>query len=181
MLAALLWLLGALVVLIVVLAATPVTCEFGLARDPELRFRVLLRFLGGRTPAIPLRRGSARKRPQKPPRRPEDGKSKRRRGRDRVSVRSIVELVSEVLARIRVRRLSVDGTFGTGDPAETGQIYGALTPAIYAAGAFPRAEIALRPDFERACLRGAVAAELDVVPFALVPPLARFGWRMVRA
>ena len=182
MLAALLTVLGALLVVLLVLGATPLVCEFRLSRDPELRFRVLLSFLGGRTPSIAVVDSD---RPRKTREKPEAPKPKRdrarRRGR-RITLGTITDLVRQVLAAIHIRHLSAKGRFGTGDPAETGQIYGLLTPLIYGfAPTAPRLEIDVTAVFDAPCLEGELSGQVDVVPFALIPPFARFGWRMVAA
>ena len=182
MLAALLTVLGALLVVLLVFGATPLVCEFRLSRDPGLRFRVRLSFLGGRTPAIVIVDSSRpRKSRDKPKKTTPKRDRARRRGR-RITLGTITDLVWQVLAAIHIRHLSAKGRFGTGDPAETGQIYGLLTPLIYGfAPTAPRLEIDVTPVFDAPCLDGDLSGQVELVPFALLPPVARFGWRMVAA
>jgi hypothetical protein len=179
---AILWSLAILASAIAVLGAMPVVCEFRLSRDPDVRFRVLLTLLGGRSPRITLADSS---RPQRPKAKKAPGKPHRRRKSERSSglkMRSVNDLFWQLLDCIEIRQLSVEGRFGTGDPAETGQIFGLLSPLIHGLGPIcSRGRIDLRPEFREACLEGHLVGEIAVTPFRLVPPFARFGWRLVRA
>ena len=184
---AVLWILAILVFAIAVLGALPVVFEFRLSRDPDLRMRVLLSLLGGRSPAMTLADSSRprkdRSRKDKAKDMPKKARRKRRRGnKPRISIVSARDLFWQLLDCIEIRRLRVQGRFGTGDPAETGQIFGLLCPLIYGLGpTCGRAEIDIEPEFREACLQGHLAGVIAVTPFRLVPPFARFGWRMLRA
>ena len=182
MLEALLWVGAVVVVVVIALGATPVQCEFSLSSDPDDRFRILLKFLGGLTPGIDLTKSRGRRKKAKKETDKTARKDKRRRRKrpSRVTFGAISDVIREVLACIRFSALEVEGKFGTGDPAETGQLYGYLSPIIFTLGARQGADILIEPVFDEACFQGRVSATLEVVPFELIPPLSRFGWRMIR-
>lgn len=181
MLAALLWLPFGMLVALIILGAIPIICEFCVSRDTQTRVRVDLLFLGGRMRGIPIFDSD---KPRKPRARLAEKrrKPKSRKPARRPNPAMVKDLVVDLLGRIQFNRLSVDGRFGTGDPAETGEIYGSLTPLIYRAeSSFPRLSIEIQPVFGAACLEGQIIGRLRVTPLALVPPLTRFGWRLSRA
>jgi len=78
------------------------------------------------------------------------------------------------MRRIHFDSLNVDIRFGTGDPAETGQIFGLATPFIYG---FPSdaVSVSLQPDFVQECFRGRIEAALHFIPVALLGPIVRLG------
>ena len=93
-------------------------------------------------------------------------------------VRAGPGLIGGVLRCIRVDRFRVDCTFGLGDPAETGQVFGVLAPFVYGTRwAWGRADaVALTPVFDRACLEGEADVALAVTPMRLLGPVLRFAW-----
>lgn len=87
---------------------------------------------------------------------------------------------------MRLRALDLRARFGTGDPAETGRLWGLTRPVLVTAAAGPRTHVHIEPDWIDATLEGRVAAEARVWPalvlgaalaFALTPA----AWRAVRA
>lgn len=89
--------------------------------------------------------------------------------------RAVARLVADLLARVRFDHLRLEADYGTGDPAETGQICGWLAPLAYGLGDRPGVTVALRPDFGRAVLSGELDAAVKITPAALVPPAFRFA------
>lgn len=83
--------------------------------------------------------------------------------------------VRGVLREIRIVRLWANGAFGLGDPADTGLVYGLLTPLIYGARG-NAVRLNVRPDFDRLCAEGDLDAIVQVTPVRLVPVAARFAW-----
>ncbi len=87
-----------------------------------------------------------------------------------------IRLVTELMATVRFETASLNLRFGLGDPAETGQLYGQLTPLVYSASGCPRVRIDVEPIFDEATLTGRAALDLSVVPARLIAPFLRFGW-----
>ncbi len=92
-------------------------------------------------------------------------------------LREVPRLMSESLGKVRIERLRLNGIFGFGDPALTGEVFGLAAPALYAAPLSDRWEVALRPDFDRDRLEGIAECDVALRPVALLGPLAGFGWR----
>lgn len=86
-----------------------------------------------------------------------------------------LRLLSDLIRLVRIRKISVDARFGCGDPADTGQIFGLLSPLLYGASGLQRTELRVEPVFEQATLSGRAALELSFVPITLLVPALRFG------
>lgn len=100
-----------------------------------------------------------------------------RRGFPARRIAAVPELVRGLLSPIRIARLEVDARFGLDDPAETGAVYGWLTPMLFTLGNRPPVVVALAPVFSGAHLEGRALAAVRVVPARLLPPAVRFAWR----
>ncbi|MFW8635637.1 DUF2953 domain-containing protein [Cribrihabitans pelagius] len=155
---------------------SPLHLSLVLQKETGLAFEAAIRPCGGFGPRITLRRRAKPPGTGKPARRPR----KRRGGRQARPLRlaaAALRLAAEILRRVHIRRLVAQGTFGTGDPAETGQLFGLLAPLIHAPAPCRRLRLEVEPDFARASLSGRAELDLSVVPAALLLPAARFGWR----
>jgi hypothetical protein len=75
---------------------------------------------------------------------------------------SLVRIFRSFGRAARLRRLSIDVSFGVGDPAETAILAGYLWSIAWALDLVPRASLSLHPDLERARLDGSISAELGV-------------------
>ena len=75
---------------------------------------------------------------------------------------SLVGIFKRFGRAVRFRRLSIDVSFGVGDPADTAVLAGYLWSFAWAFDLLPRTSLSLRPDMERARLSGSVSAELGV-------------------
>jgi hypothetical protein len=185
MLAAFLWILALVAAALLAVALTPVRLNLNAATAPRPRLRVGAAPLGGIVPAIPVY-DSARKR-KKPEKedKPEKAASKKggrakAGGMSAGAGRAVARLVADLLAQVHFDHLRLEADYGTGDPAETGQICGWLAPLAYGLGDRPGVSVALRPDFARAVLAGELDAAVKITPAALVPPALRFAvalWR----
>ena len=91
-------------------------------------------------------------------------------------VSSAVQLVRDIIHCIRLNAATCDLTFGLGDPCDTGQAFGFMTPLIYGTSASDRVCLNVVPDFDRAVFTGRMAVDFSFVPVALLAPVARFGW-----
>ncbi|MBT8409568.1 MAG: DUF2953 domain-containing protein [Alphaproteobacteria bacterium] len=185
---ALMWLVLGLLALVLAVLAAPLRIELSLHKSVRWRYTVALRFFGGIGPRLVLAGETRKPAPAEPAPAPKEEKKparkrkRRRRRRRAINVRRIVSetpaLIGGLLRCIHVRSARLRARFGLGDPAETGQIYGLLCPAISNAAALPRTELAIEPVFDAACLTGEAALELSVRPLTLFGPAARFGWRV---
>ena len=90
-------------------------------------------------------------------------------------VRATPRLIRGVLAAFRIERLQVRGRIGLPDPADTGQLFGALLPLSFSFPG-PRYAIDLQPDFGGATLDGNLEAQVRIAPIRAVLPALRFGW-----
>lgn len=84
-------------------------------------------------------------------------------------------LLADVVGTVEIRKLELSARFGTGDPADTGTIYGHLTPVLYGLGA-SRTGIDVTPDFRERRLDGKIDGDIRFTPAWLVPAGIRFAW-----
>ena len=104
---------------------------------------------------------------------------------------SLVGIFRSFGRAIRFRRLSIDVSFGVGDPADTAILAGYLWSFAWALDFMPRTSLSLHPDMERERLDGYISAELGVrllpivvaflnaytkKPFRRLVKEARQGW-----
>jgi hypothetical protein len=92
------------------------------------------------------------------------------------ALKALPSLLASVVRALRVERLRLHGRFGAGDPALTGQIYGACTPLVFGTAGMRGVDVRLEPDFARACLWAEGLAVLRLRPIALLGPVIRFVW-----
>jgi hypothetical protein len=171
--------IGGLVVVAVVLLAVPVDLRGRAAGETSWSWTVQVRWLfglvrierssgkvrdAGRRKAAAVKKPSEAKRPSRFP----------AWIRDRAVWRRAVKLMRSSLRGVTVRRLDADLTLGLTDPADTGRLFGALSPVMLLLR--PRVpDIAIAPDFERAGLAGTAAGDVRVVPLRVLAPAAAFG------
>ncbi len=172
----LLWLLLGLVAVFVLLIALPLHLQVRVQSDTGTRAQVTAKPFGGAF--IPLRIYDSQRK-AKPKRETKKPKAKRKtRGAltrlDPSAITTLPQTAGRILRTVHITDLDIDGEFGTGDPAETGQIYGQLTPILYGSGL----NIRLRPNFDLACLRGTLRAHISVIPIAFAWPMVGLLWRM---
>lgn len=171
----LLWFSVALLAALFLVVILPVRVLCTWQSDPAKRAVVLLRPFGGVFPAVRVY-DSARKRAAEPERRASKPKNKRRRPRLRgIAVTDVAELLDRLIHAFQIEELRGDTEFGTGDPAETGQLYGQLTPLVYNTGS----RLRLHPNFAETCLRGNALLQFRFSLWGLIWPLVWFGWRVM--
>ena len=68
-----------------------------------------------------------------------------------------------------VRRIDGVLVCGTGDPAETGQLYGALVPLMV----LSNGRFQMHPEFDRPVLAARLDLEISAIPVALLPACLR--------
>ncbi|SMX21977.1 DUF2953 domain-containing protein [Boseongicola aestuarii] len=161
---------------LVLFAAMPLRLELEVHKSEAWCFRAGVRPFGRYGPRIPL---SGRKpKPDRPEEKPLDArpKPKKRKLRTKGLASAVIRLIGDILQRICIDTARLQMRFGLGDPAETGQVFGYLSPLIY--GTAPGQAICLEvePVFDRAVLQGEAELDLSVVPATLLGPLFRFAW-----
>jgi len=176
------------VVTLVALMVLPVRLWVQASSDPA-RLQVRLRLFGGALPWIrvvdsdrPGRGDRSARRTAVPDRSAEAGAdpAPARISRDRAQrmLRAVPGLLRGLAGPVRLERLWLEARLGLDDPAETGQLFGALTPLVYGlGGAWPgRVSVQLAPEFSGPVLEGQAELVLSVVPARWLGPSLRFAW-----
>ncbi len=183
MIAFALWLLIAILLLLVAVLCLPVRLRVVAMSEPRYRYQVFVSVLGGQAPELRVYDSKDRKlsrRRKKRPRRPS-----RKKPNTSVKgigwIREVPALIGQLIRAFRIVRVEAEGSFGFDDPADTGILYGYLSPLIHTGGGLPGVTLNLRPDFEHAGLKGKLDALLEVTPVNLLAPAMGFGWRIFRA
>jgi hypothetical protein len=164
----------AIVVLVVAGVLLPIRFRFGLSRDPKWRLTVHIAPLNGHAPFIgvvdSLEADTGSEAHEAVPQ-PESRRRRRRRRRlpSRRLLASLSNFVADLISAIRVERAQGEITFGLGDPAETGQVFGLLAPLVYGVGHQAPGRFVIRPDFENQVLCGSAMLEVSLVPARLLP------------
>lgn len=170
-------LLAAGLLLLLAVLMSPLRFELRASLGEAPAYRVAVRLFGRAGPRLTVVDSDRprRKRPLKP------GRKTRRRAQKSVRdparlLAAAARLLAELFSKLSVERLSLDLRFGVDDPAETGQIFGALTPFIYGTKGSGNVALTLEPVFDQAVLDGRAALDLHLTPARLILPLVRFGW-----
>ena len=181
-----LWIIAGILILagLAILGALCTPLRISAKFDTRARpaFAVDMAAFGGLLPVY-----KAAKRPGGPAR-----KAKRRtKSRSRTSTRENImvyaprmlrdgpRLVSRIAGRVKFEGLDADISFGLPDPADTGMVYGALTPVTHLLGAAEHSHVTLHPDFDNIVFdgRGHIAARFT--PVTLIPPILSFAWTAI--
>lgn len=175
-LAILAWVLAAVLAIVLAALILPLRLELRVAAEETVRWSAAVRPFGRLGPRIPLNRAPRRKKRPKTPKTEKPARRSRLRSEPMRVARSAMGFVASVLRAIRIDTLRLDLKFGTGDPGDTGQIYGMLTPLIYGAGAGRHVQIDVEPVFDRAVVLGHAALDASVRPIRILWAALRFGW-----
>ena len=183
---AILGVVGLLFLLIVIVVATPMhlrlVAEAGDRFDVEAEVRVLW----GLAPRLSLKAERHGHRVAKVLRKPRKRKPVRRHEPqeehdvgDRITAAEVSRLLTALpeavliaLRRIHLDRLSLRAVFGFDDPADTGQVFGQLTPWIYGVPR-ERCDVQVRPDFDRKRFEGSAEVAVHLTLLAVAWPLLR--------
>ena len=159
---------------------TPVRLRLHGQSTPRPSYRIYASVFGGMLPFMSVfdseNKPSPKKATKKASKRKKEKKQRRFFKVGRV-VPAVPDLIAGILHTIHFEHLFFDGEFGLPDPADTGQLYGHLTPLLFGASWSPAISISLRPDFNRTHLSGKLDTALRITPAALLPPVVRFAWR----
>lgn len=173
----LLWLGTVVLVISVLFVLLPIRVVLSWHSDPVRPSTVFLRPFGGVSPPIKVYDSTRKRKPKKPPatarKRHHKGVGRGWNARGDVMA-ELSRLLGRLIGAVQIEDLHIDAAFGLGDPAETGQLYGQLTPLIYTT----RGHVQLHPDFETACLQGSAVAQVRFALIGLIWPLVAFGWRV---
>ena len=178
-------LLGFLLLAIVLVVGTPMRVRFVGSYDQKLDLSTEIRVLWGLGPRlrIPIRRQKPKpKRSAKPSskRKPKPGRWTNFGTEGAVDLfASAGDTLRAMFGRIRVEACRLSVAFGLDDPADTGLVYGLITPAVYGLGS-ERCEMSVEPDFSRRRFAGQAEVELRFTPVVVVWPAIRFGLRLWR-
>lgn len=181
------WLLLGLVALclglVLVLVATPLHLRLEGEAGQTSRLVLDIRTLWGLSPRLRLVDTDRQREKKKKPKTKTKREKKARKhwsppgGRQAMwrLAQGLPDLLRGEVAKIHLDTLELQGRFGTGDPADTGRLYGLLTPFIYG---MPRQTVALAiaPDFNHRCLEGGGVIALHLTPIALTFPVIRLLW-----
>jgi hypothetical protein len=177
---ALLAALAAPIALMVAMLAVPLVLFIEAERTDKLKVRWRLFWLFGLVkPGSPNR--SAPSPPERTDARPADT-PKKRRGRRRMAVavlrtrglfEKVVQLALALLRRVTLEGFQLDTMFGFENPADTGFVYGCLSPVLVMAE-LRGLNIRCRPMFLESGVRGAFRATIRVRPLLVVGPIVAF-------
>ena len=175
--------IAVLLALVVALLAVPVVLIVDAERVDRLEARWRVRWLfslvdvrwsRGRPPAVTSEPSDAA--------RPARTSPKRRWRRVRMGIAAlrtrgligrVGRLALALLRQAKLEEFRVRTAFGFDNPADTGVVYGLLSPLLMIATA-RGLNLECRPMFEESGLRGAVSARVQVRPLSVVGPLAAF-------
>lgn len=173
------WLAIGLLALLVAILFLPIHLRLAAQSHPIGQASVQVRPFGGVCPPITVF-DSTRKATKKPkPAEPRKKKAPKKQRKSGWKMRGnllaeIRRLIRRVINAIHIDDLRANAEFGMGDPAETGQLYGQLSPLVHASGGHLR----LQPNFEKACLRGSGQVKIHFRIIGMIWPLTGFAWRV---
>lgn len=175
--------LTGLLILIAGVLAVPVVLMIDAQRADTVEARWQMRWLFG---LVNIRSSKSRPRQSAPTparaTRPADGSKKARRKRLRIGVavlrtrgllHRVVQLAVGLLRQAKLERLRVRTSFGFDDPADTGLVYGGLSPALVLAR-LRGWDVQCRPMFLESGLRGDVRATIRIRPLFVVATIIAF-------
>ena len=173
--------LAAPIALMAAMLAVPLVLFIEAERTDKLRVRWRLSWLFGLVERR-SRSGSAPSAPGRAHARPADAPKKRKRRWRRIAVvvlrtrgllARVVRLALALLRRVTLERLQLDTVFGFENPADTGFVYGCLSPVLVMAEV-RGLDIRCRPMFLEPGVRGAFRATIRVRPLLVVGPIVAF-------
>jgi len=169
-----------LVLAVVAILCTPVRISAQLDSEGRPLLRIRITILGGLFPVFSTKHSRVDADATKPKR---ASARKRRKSARRNMIayvphiaRAAPRFISAIVRRIKLEAMSADVSFGLPDPADTGVLYGALTPIALLLGRAKATSVTLRPDFAETVFKGHGHLAARFTPIALAPPALAFGW-----
>jgi len=89
-------------------------------------------------------------------------------------IRRVTLLIREIITVVEFKRMYCHFSFGLDDPADTGRIYGLLSPAIAFLHLVPRVRFSFNPLFDRVALETEINADVRIVPMKFVLAIFSF-------
>ena len=185
---AILGVVGLLFLLVVIVVATPMHLRLVAEAGDRFAAEAEIRVLWGLAPRVSLKAERHGHRVAKVLRKPRKRKPVRRQELqeerdegDRFSAAEVSRLLTALpdaaltaLRRIHLDRLSLRAVFGFDDPADTGQVFGQLTPWIYG---MPRekCDVQVRPEFDGRRFEGSAEIAVHLTLLAVAWPLLRLA------
>jgi hypothetical protein len=171
----------ALAALIAGLLAIPVVIVLDVERDGRWRARWHVSWLFGVLNVRSAKRNPASSAAEAVEPRTRGSTSGRKRGgrvflavlRARGFVRRVVPLARALFRKVRFDRFHLDATFGMGDPADTGLVYGCVSPVFVQAG-IRGLDVQCTPLFLESGLRGVLGATVRIRPLSIVGTIVAF-------
>ena len=173
--------LAAPIALMAAMLAVPLVLFIEAERTDKLKVRWRLFWLFGLVKPRSRKR-STPSAPQRADARPAHTPKKRRGRRRRMAVavlrtrglfERVVQLALALLRQVTLERLQLDTVFGFENPADTGFVYGCLSPALVMAHV-RGLNIHCHPMFLESGVRGAFRATIRVRPLLVVGPIVAF-------
>jgi len=84
-------------------------------------------------------------------------------------------LARRLVRSVQVRDVDVEFQVGTGDPAETGLLYGVIWPSVALARSGFLPNLRIEPNFVQETFEGHARGAVRVYPIKLIPPLIAFA------
>ncbi len=172
-----------LVLGILILLAMPFDVTFRLTKDDGVRLRLsiawafglLSKELGKTTDKQVAEKPKTKKRRRKQAR---AGKAKAKAAmafmRSPGMPARLLGLARNMWRQLHVRQLNLHLTFGLDDPADTGQLFGALAPALIHTDRLSRLDCQVRPDFSQPILLVNGGGQLRVIPLTIIGVMIAF-------
>lgn len=153
---------------IILLLTVPIDIAFNVEKDVAFRSKVRVGWMFNLV-------GRDIKRKKKPKKEKPKEKKRRRRIkpfiamiRSRGFLRRLLRLVRDIFRISHLREFRLDLRIGLSDPAETGMLFGAITPVLVQLRTFTPLDIRILPDFEQTGLQGYVKGDLRIFPIQLI-------------
>ncbi len=87
---------------------------------------------------------------------------------------SLLRLARNMCRQLRVRQLSLHLTFGLDDPADTGQLFGTLAPALILTDRLTQFDLQVQPDFSQPTLLAESRGQLRLIPLTIIGVMIAF-------
>lgn len=185
---------GVLVALVVIVVATPMHLRLLADAGDGFDLRAEIRTFWGLSPPLRLEGDRHAARVAGVLRKPRKRKPERRSAHEvdedddtGVGVSEVMRLLRAVpdaamtaLRRIHLDRLRLRAVFGFADPADTGQVFGQLTPLVYGVPC-ARCEVQIEPDFDGPRFEGSADVSIHLTPLAVAWPILRLVLVLRRA
>ena len=99
---------------------------------------------------------------------------------------SLLRLAQNMWRQLRVRQLYLHLTFGLDDPADTGQLFGTLAPALFLTDRLTSLDLQVHPDFSQPTLQAESRGQLRLIPLTIIAVMITFilsptCWRGIAA